>query len=129
MLLATAIEEEQSLSKAAGAALAILVLGLTLVASASARSAAPYRTEAWADSMLERVHHWQGHEVRPSLIGCFGSYIESPTRRAGQRLYRDFGCHLWSISPSGHPVHSFEVTVHALRSRPYFKVSPGWAGV
>jgi hypothetical protein len=105
-----------------------LVLGLALAASASARSAAPYRTEAWADSMLGRVHYWRGHKVRPSLIGCFGSYIENPTRNA-RVGYKSFGCHLWSISAGGQPVRSFEVTVHALAKRPYFRVTPGWPHV
>jgi hypothetical protein len=108
--------------KAIAGMLAAICAALTLVAGADAHRGAPYRTNAWAERMLKRVHHWRGYAV-VSDFGCIGGdFADSRTNRNGEDTYKHFDCVLNTQNYS----HSFKVTLHTLRYSPYFTLTAGW---
>ena len=75
--------------------------------------------------MTARIHRWHGFETtgdRDDAM-CMGwPLFSGRTNGAGEDTYRHFDCWLNSADYE----HSFKVTVHTSRYRPYFTVSAGW---
>jgi hypothetical protein len=120
-LTRTGVPINQRTYKAIASTLAAACLALTLAAGADAHRGAPYRTNAWAERMLKRVHYWRGYAVT-SDFGCWGDFVDSKTNRNGEDIYKHFDCNLNTRDYS----HSFKVTLHTIRYSPYFRLTAGW---
>lgn len=86
-----------------------------------------WRTEAWATTKLKRIHYWHGYRIDPEWSDCsIGGVIgwgRDHYNRAGEQMYQHFRC---NMQAGGWTVRAFNVTIHAMRYWPYYKITAGW---